>query len=113
VPPAAASRARHISRRVIRYSFASPVKRAFTGHRSWPPAWRSPPPKPSYDVIVIGGGGHGLATAHYLAKHYSISRVAVLEKGWLACNGIDCEIIDRDDVERVLPYLNLSDGAPY
>ena len=46
--------------------------------------WRSPEPKSSYDVVIVGGGGHGLATAHYLAKNHGITNVAVLEKGWLA-----------------------------
>ena len=53
------------------------------GQRGWPPAWRSPAIKAHYDVVVIGGGGHGLATAYYLAKQYGVGRVAVLEKGWL------------------------------
>ena len=46
--------------------------------------WRNPEPKRSYDVVIIGGGGHGLATAHYLVKNHGITNVAVLEKGWLA-----------------------------
>ena len=46
--------------------------------------WRNPEPKKSYEVVIIGGGGHGLATAHYLAKNHGITNVAVLEKGWLA-----------------------------
>jgi sarcosine oxidase subunit beta len=53
------------------------------GHIGWTPAWRSPDPKPSYDIVIIGGGGHGLATAYYLAKRHGLSNVAVLEKGWL------------------------------
>ncbi len=53
------------------------------GHTGWGPAWRDAEPKPAYDIVIIGGGGHGLATAHYLAKIYGQSNVAVLEKGWI------------------------------
>ena len=53
------------------------------GQTGWQPAWRTVSPKPRYDVIVIGGGGHGLATAYYLAKTHGITNVAVLERGWL------------------------------
>jgi sarcosine oxidase subunit beta len=67
----------------IHYSIFSLIGAAFSGHRHWGPAWRDPAPKPAYDVIVIGGGGHGLATAHYLAKVHGITNVAVLEKGWI------------------------------
>ncbi len=56
---------------------------AFRGHRDWPEQWRSPTPKRSYDAIIIGGGGHGLATAYYLAKEHGLTNIAVLEKGWL------------------------------
>ncbi|MGE4337062.1 MAG: sarcosine oxidase subunit beta family protein [Pigmentiphaga sp.] len=66
-----------------RYSLATLARNALTGHRNWQRAWRSPAPKAEYDAIVIGGGGHGLATAYYLAKEHGIKRVAVLEKGWL------------------------------
>jgi sarcosine oxidase subunit beta len=66
-----------------RYSIFSLVRHALRGHRDWEPAWREPAPKPRYDVIIVGGGGHGLATAYYLAKNHGISNVAVLEKGWL------------------------------
>jgi len=67
----------------MRYSIFSLARNAATHHENWPLAWRSPEPKPAYDAIVVGGGGHGLATAYYLAKEHGISNVAVLEKGWL------------------------------
>jgi sarcosine oxidase, subunit beta len=66
-----------------RYSIFSLARHAVSGHRNWSRAWRSPEPKDAYDVIIVGGGGHGLATAHYLAKEHGITNVAVLEKGWL------------------------------
>ena len=53
------------------------------GQAGWAPAWRQPEPKLKYDVIIIGGGGHGLATAYYLAKLHGITNVALLEKGWI------------------------------
>ncbi len=66
-----------------RYSIFSLARNALSGHKDWQAVWRSPDPKPGYDVIVLGGGGHGLATAYYLAKEYGVTNVAVLEKGWL------------------------------
>lgn len=65
------------------YSALSIFKNALTGNRHWQKAWRDPKPKPSYDVIIVGAGGHGLATAYYLAKEHGIHNVAVIEKGWL------------------------------
>ncbi len=67
----------------MRYSLFNLFRQAFEGHRGWPAAWRDPAPQPAYDVIVIGGGGHGLATAYYLAKVHGITRVAVLEKSYI------------------------------
>jgi sarcosine oxidase subunit beta len=66
-----------------RYSFLSLLRNGLNHHRRWPQAWRSPAPKPGYDVVVIGAGGHGLATAYYLAAEYGITNVAVVDKGWL------------------------------
>ena len=66
-----------------RYSIFSLVRNARSYHEKWQAAWRSPEPKSEYDVIIVGGGGHGLATAYYLAKEHGITNVAVLEKGWI------------------------------
>ncbi len=66
-----------------KYSIFSLARNAISYHENWSRAWRSPEPKPRYDVVIIGAGGHGLATAYYLAKEHGISNVAVLEKGWL------------------------------
>src|SRR3954463_12552305 len=68
---------------MTKYSIFSLVKNALSHHQNWDRAWRDNRPKDSYDVIIIGGGGHGLATAYYLAKNHGISNVAVLERGWL------------------------------
>jgi heterotetrameric sarcosine oxidase beta subunit len=66
-----------------RYSALALLRGGLTGHRSWPRAWRDPAPRKHYDFIVIGGGGHGLATAYYLAKNHGAKSVAVLERGWI------------------------------
>jgi len=67
----------------MRYSGFRVIKEALTGHKGWQPAWRDPEPQASYDILIIGGGGHGLATAHYLAKVFGAKRIAVVEKGWI------------------------------
>src|SRR5881396_464923 len=66
-----------------RFSLLSLAANALTGNKGWQEQWRSPEPKPAYDVVIVGAGGHGLATAYYLAKEHGITNVAVLEKGWI------------------------------
>src|SRR5882757_4735482 len=164
-----------------RYSIASLIWQGFRKNTGWQPAWREPRLEPSYDVVIIGGGGHGLATAYYLAKNHGVTNVAVIEKGWLgggntgrnttvvrsdylfpesaalydlalrlyegasrdlnfnimlsqrgymtlihnhhqlesarhkvnwmACNGVEGQIIDRDEVKRMVPLLNTGETA--
>ncbi len=167
----------------MRYSLKSLLVNGLRGNRNWTSAWRASAPKSRYDVVIIGGGGHGLATAYYLAREHGITNVAVLEKGWigggntgrnttnvrsdymfpesaalydfslrlyenlaqdinfnimlsqrgwltlihdhhqmesarhkanwLICNGVDGEIIDRAEVARMLPLLNIDDHPRY
>ncbi|MEK6594092.1 MAG: sarcosine oxidase subunit beta family protein [Pseudomonadota bacterium] len=167
----------------MKYSIFSLVRNALSHHERWPLAWRSPDPKREYDAVIIGGGGHGLATAYYLAREHGIGNVAVLEKGYLGggntgrnttivrsnyylnanahfyefslklwerlsvdlnfnvmfsqrgvlnlahsyadlesysrrgnamrLNGIDAELLDRDEVERMVPLLDCSAEARY
>jgi sarcosine oxidase, subunit beta len=66
-----------------RYSGFGLLKHSLTHHENWQRVWRNPTPKKKYDVIIIGGGGHGLATAYYLAKEHGVTNVAVIEKGYL------------------------------
>jgi len=165
------------------YSFASLAWQAVRHNAGWRPAWREPQLKTSYDIVIIGGGGHGLATAYYLARNHGITNVAVLEKGWLgggntgrnttvvrsdymfpesaalydlslrlyegaardlnfnimlsqrgymtlihnqhqlesvqhklnwlACNGVDGEIISREEVQSMVPMLNMGESSRY
>ena len=67
----------------MKYSGARVIWEGLTGNRGWKPVWRDPTPKAEYDIIIIGGGGHGLATAYYLAKEHGLKNIAVLEKGYL------------------------------
>ncbi|WP_372891885.1 sarcosine oxidase subunit beta family protein [Rhodosalinus sp.] len=72
----------------MRFSGLKVIKEGLTGNRGWRPHWRDPDPKDAYDMVIIGGGGHGLATAYYLAREHGITNVAVLEKGYLGGGNI-------------------------
>ena len=67
----------------MRFSFLTLARQALRGQSDWPEQWRSPEPKAAYDAVIIGGGGHGLGTAYYLAKEHGWTNIAVLEKGWI------------------------------
>src|SRR6056297_140157 len=72
----------------MRYSGLAVLAQGLTGNKGWRPAWRDPAPKDAYDIVIIGGGGHGLATAFYLAKEHGLTNIAVLEKGYLGGGNI-------------------------
>ncbi len=67
----------------MKYSAFSLLRNAVSYNRNWQPAWRDAEPRKKYDVIIVGGGGHGLATAYYLAKEHGVQNIAVLEKGYI------------------------------
>uniref|UniRef100_UPI0025E2B0E9 FAD-dependent oxidoreductase n=1 Tax=Sphingomonas sp. TaxID=28214 RepID=UPI0025E2B0E9 len=68
---------------MTRFNFVNLFAKSLNAHKDWPEQWPDAAPKASYDAIIVGGGGHGLAAAYYLAKKYGIRNVAVLEKGWI------------------------------
>ncbi|WP_298855840.1 sarcosine oxidase subunit beta family protein [uncultured Ruegeria sp.] len=72
----------------MKFSAFRILKEGLPGNKGWTPHWRNPDPKPAYDAIIIGGGGHGLSTAYYLAKNHGFTNIAVLEKGWLGGGNI-------------------------
>ena len=71
----------------MKHSLLSIARNALSGHRNWPATWRQAEPKRQYDVVIVGGGGHGLATAYYLAKNHGLENIAVLEKSWIGGGG--------------------------
>lgn len=72
----------------MRFSALRILKEGLTGNTGWGPLWRTPEPKASYDAIIIGGGGHGLSTAYYLAKNHGLTNIAVIEKGYLGSGNV-------------------------
>lgn len=72
----------------MRYSGFKIFAQGLIGNKGWKANWRQPEPKDSYDIVIVGGGGHGLATAYYLAKEFSINNVAVVEKGWIGSGNV-------------------------
>jgi sarcosine oxidase subunit beta len=72
----------------MRYSLTSLIKQTLSGHSGWTPQWRDAAPKPEYDIVIVGGGGHGLATAYYLAKEYGLKNIAVLERSWIGSGNV-------------------------
>ncbi len=72
----------------MRYSIFTLARQALAGNRGWKPVWRDASPKPACDVVVVGGGGHGLATAYYLASRHGLANVAVLEKGYVGSGNV-------------------------
>lgn len=67
----------------MRYSIFTLMRQALAGNSGWPAQWRSPEPKTSYDAVIVGGGGHGLGTAYYMAQEHGLRNIAVVEKGWI------------------------------
>ena len=76
----------------MRYSGWRVFREGLRGQQGWSPVWRDPEPKSEYDIVIIGGGGHGLSTAYYLAKEHGLTNVAVLEKGYLGGGNVGSRI---------------------
>ncbi len=88
----------------MRYSAFKIFREGLTGNKGWKPVWREPDPKPEYDVIIVGAGGHGLATAYYLAKEFGVTNVAVLEKGAeVGAHILSGAVIETKALDELLP----------
>ena len=92
-----------------KYSIFNLVKNAFSNHENWDLAWKDPTPKEEYDVVIIGGGGHGLATAYYLAKEHNITNVAIIEKGWIGGGNVgrNTTIIRSNYIKVPISFHNI------
>ena len=72
---------------MAKYGLLGLIHNSISHHEHWPRVWRNPQPKPEYDVVIVGAGGHGLATAYYLAENHGITNVAVVDKGYIGGGG--------------------------
>src|SRR5918999_1845763 len=97
---------------MTRYSIFSIARNAMNYHKDWERAWRSPAPKAEYDAVIVGAGGHGLASAYYLAKEHGLRALKrTSHANRLA--GLDCRIISRAEVKRLVPLINDAPDARY
>ena len=94
----------------MKYSVFSLLKNSLSGHKNWTPAWRSPEPKKEYDIIIVGGGGHGLATAYYLAKEHGLKNIAVLEKNYIV---LAMWAATRRSFARIISCLAITHSTSY
>ena len=97
-----------------RYSAFALLQQGLAGHKGWPVAWRKAKPKPAYDFVIVGGGGHGLAAAYYLAKTHKRTRVCVIEKGAeIGAHILSGAVMDPKALNELDPDWKEKGGAAY